>query len=77
MDNKMPAQQDETTITLEGDDGNNYSCQLIDIFEFEKQVYKLLDLCKKVLVKEPLFVIFEMSLLIFKKKALRRHPLSC
>jgi hypothetical protein len=47
MDNQMPAQQDETMITLEGDDGNTYSCQLIDIFEFEKQEYALL-------LKEPL-----------------------
>ncbi len=43
MDNKAPAeQQDETLITLEGDDGNSYSCQLIDVFEFEKQEYALL-----------------------------------
>jgi hypothetical protein len=42
MDNQMPAQQEETMITLEGDDGNTYSCQLIDIFEFEKQEYALL-----------------------------------
>ena len=42
MDNQAPAQQDENLITLEGDDGHSYSCQLIDIFEFEKQEYALL-----------------------------------
>jgi hypothetical protein len=42
MDNQAAAQQDENMITLEGDDGQSYSCQLIDIFEFEKQEYALL-----------------------------------
>lgn len=42
MPNQTPAEQDETLITLEGDDGNSYSCQLIDVFEFEKQEYALL-----------------------------------
>lgn len=42
MDNKNPAEQDENLITLEGDDGHSYSCQLIDVFEFEKQEYGLL-----------------------------------
>jgi hypothetical protein len=37
-----PAEQDETLITLEGDDGHSYSCQLIDVFEYEKQEYALL-----------------------------------
>ena len=55
MDNKAPVEQDETLITLEGDDGNSYSCQLIDVFEFEKQEYALLlkvtELAKKTPVK--------------------------
>jgi len=42
MPNQMPSEQDETLITLEGDDGHSYSCQLIDVFEFEKQEYALL-----------------------------------
>jgi hypothetical protein len=42
MPNQKPAEQDETLITLEGDDGHSYSCQLIDVFEFEKQEYALL-----------------------------------
>ena len=42
MPNQTPAEQDETLITLEGDDGHSYSCQLIDVFEFEKQEYALL-----------------------------------
>ena len=42
MTNQTPAEQDETLITLEGDDGLSYSCQLIDVFEFEKQEYALL-----------------------------------
>jgi hypothetical protein len=56
MDNKAPTDQDETLITLEGDDGHSYSCQLIDVFEFEKQEYALLlkvgELDKKPLVKD-------------------------
>ena len=42
MENKGPSDQEENLITLEGDDGHSYSCQLIDIFEFEKQEYGLL-----------------------------------
>lgn len=42
MPNQSPPEQDETMITLEGDDGNSYSCQLIDVFEFEKHEYALL-----------------------------------
>jgi len=42
MPNQTPAEQDETLITLEGDDGHSYSCQLIDVFEYEKQEYALL-----------------------------------
>jgi hypothetical protein len=29
-------------ITLEGEDGNSYQCQILDIFEFETQEYALL-----------------------------------
>jgi uncharacterized protein YrzB (UPF0473 family) len=35
-------EQQEAVITLEGDDGNSYSCQILDIFEFEEQEYALL-----------------------------------
>ncbi len=42
MPNQTPLEEDETLITLEGDDGNAYACQLIDVFEFEKQEYALL-----------------------------------
>ncbi len=29
-------------ITLEGDDGHSYSCQILDIFQFEEKEYALL-----------------------------------
>lgn len=35
-------QQEEAVITLEGEDGNSYSCQILDIFEFDNQEYALL-----------------------------------
>ncbi len=35
-------QPQEAIITLEGDDGNSYSCQILEIFEFENQEYALL-----------------------------------
>jgi hypothetical protein len=35
-------QQDEAMITLEGEDGHSYSCQILDIFEFDNQEYALL-----------------------------------
>lgn len=35
-------QQEEAMITLEGEDGHSYSCQILDIFDFEKQEYALL-----------------------------------
>ncbi len=42
----MPINEDnqtlETLITLEGDDGTSYSCQVLDIFEYEKKEYALL-----------------------------------
>ena len=42
MNNEAQAQQEEATITLEGEDGSSYSCQILNIFEFEKQEYALL-----------------------------------
>jgi uncharacterized protein YrzB (UPF0473 family) len=35
-------QQDEAIIQLEGEDGNTYFCQILDIFEFDNQDYALL-----------------------------------
>jgi uncharacterized protein YrzB (UPF0473 family) len=42
MANDAQTQQDDAMITLEGEDGNSYSCQILDIFEFENQEYALL-----------------------------------
>lgn len=42
MNNEAQTQQDEAMITLEGEDGHSYSCQILDIFEFENQEYALL-----------------------------------
>jgi uncharacterized protein YrzB (UPF0473 family) len=42
MNNEAQTQQDEGVITLEGEDGHSYSCQILDIFEFENQEYALL-----------------------------------
>ena len=42
MNNEAPTQQEEAMITLEGEDGHSYSCQILDIFEFEQQEYALL-----------------------------------
>lgn len=42
MPNQTPAEQEDTLITLEGDDGQSYACQLVDVFEFENQEYALL-----------------------------------
>lgn len=42
MNNEAPTQQEEAMITLEGEDGHSYSCQILDIFEFEHQEYALL-----------------------------------
>jgi hypothetical protein len=42
MNNEAQTQQDEAVITLEGEDGHSYSCQILDIFEFENQEYALL-----------------------------------
>lgn len=42
MNNEAQTQQDEAIITLEGEDGHSYSCQILDIFEFEGQEYALL-----------------------------------
>lgn len=42
MNNESKTKQDEAVITLEGEDGHSYSCQILDIFEFENQEYALL-----------------------------------
>lgn len=42
MNDEIQPQPQEATITLEGEDGQVYSCQILDIFEFEKQEYALL-----------------------------------
>ncbi len=42
MNNEAQTQPDSATITLEGEDGHSYSCQILDIFEFENQEYALL-----------------------------------
>jgi uncharacterized protein YrzB (UPF0473 family) len=43
MNNEAPThEQDEAIITLEGEDGHAYSCQILDIFEFDNQEYALL-----------------------------------
>lgn len=42
MNDEAHSQQEEALVTLEGEDGNSYSCQILDIFEFEKQEYALL-----------------------------------
>jgi uncharacterized protein YrzB (UPF0473 family) len=42
MSNEAQAQQEEAIITLEGEDGHSYSCQILDIFDFEGQEYALL-----------------------------------
>ncbi|CAN5255658.1 DUF1292 domain-containing protein [soil metagenome] len=42
MNNETQTQQDEAMITLEGEDGHSYSCQILDIFEFDNQEYALL-----------------------------------
>ncbi len=35
-------QPEEAIITLEGEDGHSYSCQILDIFDFEEKEYALL-----------------------------------
>jgi len=42
MTNEAQTQQEDTTITLEGEDGSSHSCQLLNIFEFESRDYALL-----------------------------------
>lgn len=42
MNNEAQTQENEAMITLEGEDGHSYSCQILDIFEFENQEYALL-----------------------------------
>ena len=42
MTNEAQAHQEETLVTLEGEDGNTYSCHILNIFPFEKKEYALL-----------------------------------
>lgn len=42
MKDEPQAQLEEAMITLEGEDGKSHSCQILSIFEFEKQEYALL-----------------------------------
>jgi uncharacterized protein YrzB (UPF0473 family) len=42
MSNEAPTQPEEAMITLEGEDGQSYTCQILDIFDFEEQSYALL-----------------------------------
>jgi hypothetical protein len=42
MSNEAPTQPEEAMITLEGEDGQSYTCQILDIFDFEEQEYALL-----------------------------------
>src|ERR1700692_4465286 len=40
--NEEQLQSEDTIVTLEGEDGHSYSCQIIDIFEYEDKEYALL-----------------------------------
>ncbi len=40
--NEEQLQSEDTIVTLEGEDGHSYSCQIIDIFEFDEKEYALL-----------------------------------
>lgn len=44
MTNETPTNPgtDEAIITLEGEDGTSYNCQILDIIEFEGQEYGIL-----------------------------------
>ncbi len=42
MSPEQENQAQEAVITLEGDDGHSYSCQILEIFDFENQEYALL-----------------------------------
>ncbi|PWT97308.1 MAG: hypothetical protein C5B53_08235 [Candidatus Melainabacteria bacterium] len=42
MKQDAQAQPEDALITLEGEDGKSYSCQLLNIFDFENQEYALL-----------------------------------
>lgn len=42
MKHEAQAQPEDALITLEGEDGKSYSCQLLNIFDFENQEYALL-----------------------------------
>ncbi|MBX9878674.1 MAG: DUF1292 domain-containing protein [Candidatus Obscuribacterales bacterium] len=40
--NEEQLQSEDTIVTLEGEDGHSYSCQIIDIFDFDEKEYALL-----------------------------------
>lgn len=42
MTNEPPTQQDDAIITLEGEDGSAYTCQMLDVIDFEGQRYVIL-----------------------------------
>lgn len=42
MSGKPEQEEQASVITLEGDDGHSYSCQILDIFNFEEKEYALL-----------------------------------
>tara|TARA_Y100001978_G_C23411881_1_gene299506 strand:+ start:219 stop:536 length:318 start_codon:yes stop_codon:yes gene_type:complete len=42
MTNEPPTQQDEAIITLEGEDGSAYACQMLDVIDFEENRYVIL-----------------------------------
>ena len=42
MTNEPPTQQDDAIITLEGEDGSAYTCQMLDVIDFEGNRYVIL-----------------------------------
>jgi uncharacterized protein YrzB (UPF0473 family) len=42
MNDEAHSEHEDALVTLEGEDGNSYSCQILDIFEFEQNEYALL-----------------------------------
>lgn len=42
MTNEPPTQQDDAIITLEGEDGSAYTCQMLDVIDFEDNRYVIL-----------------------------------
>ena len=41
MSSEPEQDQQVSVFTLEGDDGNSYTCQILDIFDFDNQQYAL------------------------------------